>query len=431
MRRVSFRIFLTALLAFFTACSRQDLPETRSNREQHQMLKQLDSPVKYDAAELKQLEALGYLGGHETAAGSAGVLRHQPDKTAPSLNLVVSGHDPVIDLMTMDGTVIHSWHLPRNEVFPGDDDLPADDRSKSFRKAYALPDGDIVGIYNGTGMVRLDRNARLRWAQPAMCHHDLAFAPDGSIYTFIQRHRLYEKFNPTEQIFDEYIARLNPDTGDIIEEFSLIEAFDNSPFASWLKKVPPAGDIFHANTIVYIGDRESGLLPVYHSGDLLISLRNMDAILIVDASSRSVRWVLAGLWSFQHEPSILPDGNLLVFDNAGQGGRSKVIEVNPVTQEVIWSYADSPQTPLYSSTSGACHRLPNGNTLIVESNRGRAIEVMPDGHCVWEYINPHRWGANGALTATLFDVQRIPEEFFDDSFRNIPSIRNSGTSHNH
>ena len=60
---------------------------------------------------------------------------------------------------------------------------------------------------------------------------------------------------------------------------------------------------------------------------------------------------------------------------------------------------------------GSSERLPNGNTLISESNRGRAIEVTPDKQIVWEFINPHRAGENNELIATLFEVVRLDPRF--------------------
>ncbi|HEX9698530.1 MAG TPA: hypothetical protein VGD06_03635 [Acidobacteriota bacterium] len=32
--------------------------------------------------------------------------------------------------------------------------------------------------------------------------------------------------------------------------------------------------------------------------------------------------------------------------------------------------------------------MPNGNTLITETDRGRAIEVDAAGEIVWELVNP-------------------------------------------
>ena len=37
---------------------------------------------------------------------------------------------------------------------------------------------------------------------------------------------------------------------------------------------------------------------------------------------------------------------------------------------------------------GAAQRLPNGNTLITESERGRVFEVTPQKEIVWEFWNP-------------------------------------------
>ena len=42
----------------------------------------------------------------------------------------------------------------------------------------------------------------------------------------------------------------------------------------------------------------------------------------------------------------------------------------------------------FSELCGTCQRLPNGNTLITESTRGRAFEVTPDKEIVWEFVSP-------------------------------------------
>ena len=46
---------------------------------------------------------------------------------------------------------------------------------------------------------------------------------------------------------------------------------------------------------------------------------------------------------------------------------------------------------------GSAQRLPNGNTLIAETDRGHAFEVTKDGEIVWEFYTPVevRWGIEG------------------------------------
>jgi len=57
--------------------------------------------------------------------------------------------------------------------------------------------------------------------------------------------------------------------------------------------------------------------------------------------------------------------------------------------------------------------LPNGNTLITESENGKAFEVTPEGKIVWEFFNPHRAGDNNELIAALYDVVRYDQNQFD------------------
>jgi hypothetical protein len=95
---------------------------------------------------------------------------------------------------------------------------------------------------------------------------------------------------------------------------------------------------------------------------------------------------------------------MLIFDNVGGlssqgtdfGGRldrlpqgSRVLEYDPQTQAFPWFYPDPEEgTPFFSPRRGMCQRLPNGNTLIVnsegnDSTRGQIFEVSPSKEVVW------------------------------------------------
>jgi hypothetical protein len=138
-----------------------------------------------------------------------------------------------------------------------------------------------------------------------------------------------------------------------------------------------------------------------------------DAIAVVDMAEEKVVWALSGQWLKQHEPAVLENGNIMLFDNKGNNGRSRVLEFDPVTQQIEWSY-NGEGRGLLSLTCGANQRLPNGNTLITESDAGRAIEVTKDKKIVWEYYTPHRAGEKKELIATLFEVIRLPLDFGSD-----------------
>ena len=131
---------------------------------------------------------------------------------------------------------------------------------------------------------------------------------------------------------------------------------------------------------------------------------------------------MTGRFSGQLPATVLYNGHLLVFNNEAEGPGaaerySSVVEFDPFTQETLWSYRGSAETFLYSETCGSCQRLPNGNTLITESDSGRALEVSEDGTIVWEFVSPYRAGSEGELIATLLEAVRLPLSFGSDWVR--------------
>ncbi len=114
----------------------------------------------------------------------------------------------------------------------------------------------------------------------------------------------------------------------------------------------------------------------------------------------------------------MPNGNILIFDNGPHRldqsfPFSRVIEVNPSTSEIVWSYQEAIKPNFYSPRISNAQRLPNGNTLINEGVFGRFFEVTSEGEVVWEYVNPY-FGPEDASAKTqsnsVFRVYRYTEE---------------------
>jgi hypothetical protein len=140
-------------------------------------------------------------------------------------------------------------------------------------------------------------------------------------------------------------------------------------------------------------------------------MRNLHAIAIIDPTKESVVWALLGLWSHQHQPVFLDDGRMLIFDNTGLGKRSRVLEFDPLTKEVFWRYGEEDSEFFHTALLGSVQRLPNGNTLITESDNGRVFEVTPGHRIVWEFLTPHRTGNDDELIASLFELVRLGPDF--------------------
>jgi Arylsulfotransferase (ASST) len=136
---------------------------------------------------------------------------------------------------------------------------------------------------------------------------------------------------------------------------------------------------------------------------------------ISTANSSSGRRAAPG-WA-KHDPDILPDGNILLFDNYGwfekPEGRSRVIEFRPQTMEIVWQYHGTPERPFESLIRASQQRLANGNTLITESSGGRILEVTPGGEIVWQFVNPVRGGERNDQLPIICWAQRLDPRDLD------------------
>ena len=371
-----------------------------------------------DMETMKELANLPYMDGYEPAPDLRGVTVHDPERAFDGLNLVVSGHAPQAALVDMDGRVLHTWQLPLEEVWPELEGLGGRERFGAFwRRACALPNGDLLAIFDRIGMIRLDRDSELIWSNPGGYHHDLELEPDGTIYTLARAGReQHERFPLTGPIEEDFVAILSQDDGSELRRVSVLSCFLDSDYQSVLATARTEGDVMHVNTVERMDGRFAGRHPLFAQGLVLISTPTLNTIAVLDLERETVVWALGGLWKFQHQPTVVGDGNLLVFDNLGQDGRSKVVELDPRTQEVVWAWRGLPGRRFSSHFLGSSQRLPNGNTLITESTAGRAFEVTLEGEIVWEYVNPHRAGEDESLIASLLEVVRMRRDEFSLDF---------------
>ena len=165
----------------------------------------------------------------------------------------------------------------------------------------------------------------------------------------------------------------------------------------------------HGNTVVPLPD-----------GRVMFSFRNISTVGIIDKASNEIVWKIGyETLAQQHDPSMLANGNILIFDNGSHRWdeglpSSRVIEIDPKTNRIVWEYRDSPAYNFFSAYISGARRLGNGNTLITEGMFGRMFQVTPEGEVVWEYINPHFFTdaehlvANRVFRATHYMPGAIP-----------------------
>ena len=133
-------------------------------------------------------------------------------------------------------------------------------------------------------------------------------------------------------------------------------------------------------------------------GGILVSFRNLDQVVRIDTGTGQVTWRLGGTgnsfmiegvegrpFAGQHGVRIDAAGRLLLFDNVGKAGDSRVERyvLDPARGvarlEASWGLAPSVEGTL----AGSVQELPGGRVLAAFGSGGRVVEFGPDGQPAW------------------------------------------------
>jgi len=337
---------------------------------------------------LAALKNVPYLSGSvDPNAKATGVIEEVAGAVAPGVNFYSTLGRGDAFLVDARGRLLWRWSLGKLftefEVKPGID----------FGFTHVYPNGDVIAFLGEKAFFKLDKDSRLLWRHDALAHHDAFVAADGDIYALVHSTRDVPAIDPRHRLLLDDVLVLSPE-GETRRTISLFDAVRDSPYAFLLPKTLglalPEGvdavDVLHANHVEVYDGSLAALSPLFARGNLLLGMKNLNAVAIVDGRTGKVIW----LWgptnlTLPHHPTILANGHVLVFDNGTS--RSQIVEVDPRTDAVTWRYAP-PDDDFFSGIRGACQRLENGDTLITLSQTGYAVEVTEDGRRVWKFANP-------------------------------------------
>ncbi|MBD3388501.1 MAG: hypothetical protein GF416_05465 [Candidatus Altiarchaeales archaeon] len=345
-----------------------------------------------DDSSLEGLKSLPYVQWSDVEEGEEslkGVVNYERGKAYPGYNLFNYDDGTQAQILDMEGRVVHIWHRNRSDY-----------RDHGWNQVRMDDEGNLYAIVRDKALLKLDWDSNVLWSVEVPAHHDVAFSEDGSVYVYTRKQITIDHDGGEIPILNDYITVLSPD-GSVVKALSVYGLFSHlipqgrlDTIAQIKGQVPPERlniikdtifDVFHSNTLEVIDRPIPGLCD---AGALLVSIREINTIALVDVEGERVLWSWGqGVLDGQHHPTLLDGGRILLFDNGRNWGYSRVIEVDPLSGEIVWEYKGEPPTSFYSEKRGAAQRLPNGNTLITESDRGHVFEITPDKEIVWEYYS--------------------------------------------
>ena len=314
-----------------------------------------------------------------------------PARACPGLTLFTPSGGSDVHLIDLHGAVVHSWKMPYPAGLYG----YLTSRGTLFYNGK-IPNGTFLGKspFMAGAAMEVDWNGKVLWeVRRPDHHHDGRLLKNGHIILVCGAElpdgiaKQVRGGRPGTEVdgkkmWADYLVEMTTD-GKVVWEWRTWEHLD--PAKESLTAVQDdRAEWTHCNAVIELPD-----------GDLLASFRNISTIVRIDRRTGRVAWKLgAPPLAGQHAPAPLPNGNILIFDNGPHRldetfPFSRVIEVNPATNQIVWTYQEPLPFNFYSPRISNAERLPNGNTLINEGSFGRFFEVTPDGEVVWEYVNPY------------------------------------------
>jgi len=366
---------------------------------------------KQEKAKLERLKSLPYLGFvvDDPNPQKNGVTLFEKNLANKGINIYNSYKLAGAYLVDMKGKILHTWSPEKSHWH--------------WHHVKMLEKGDLLVVVKDVMLMRIDWDSNIKWIIKKKFHHDVSIAENGDIYSLTRDTKWINYKSRIIPILDDYLTILTQE-GKIKKKISFYELLKNK-IPSWMLKKTlkrqinqsnkknineeiKSGsifDIYHVNAVEIINKNFN---EIFKRGNILFCAKIVNRIGVIDIKKQNLLWSWGkGILQQPHHPTLLENGNILIFDNGVRRKYSRVIEYNPSANKIEWEYKGKSPDSFFSRWGGANQRLPNGNTLITESAKGRVFEITRNGKIVWDFYNPYRSRDNDRKRATIYRMMRI------------------------
>ncbi|MEM9045686.1 MAG: arylsulfotransferase family protein [Pseudomonadota bacterium] len=287
-------------------------------------------------------------------------------------------------------------------------------------------EGDVVFNFEHLSTIKMDLCGEVLWKLENNGHHSIDVQSDGTIWVpgEIQYQTEPTPFRNHGAPYRSWTLQHISADGEIIREIEVNEVLEANDLTGLLylstqqEETIVRGDTLHLNDIeVFPADMVRG---VFSPGDIMISLRNINSILVLDPVTLKVKFRVTGRFMRQHDPDFIDGNRISVFDNRNlmpsngwAGNASRIVEIDAQTSDMTEVVGD--QSPrFFTDIQGAHSRLSNGNILVAVTHEGRLMEFLPDGRLAWEWHNRIADNMNAVITNAHVLALEMDEAYFKD-----------------
>jgi outer membrane protein assembly factor BamB len=346
---------------------------------------------------------------------TTGLTWHRPGLSTKGYTLLTPHGDTCAYLIDMQGQVVHRWKFAHikpgygrliesgNLLMTGSDvnlPKPPPDEPTKAPPPFEQHITRLGGYHTTLTEVDWDGNVVWEYVNRAQ-HHDFHRLENGNtlVPEWVELPEdLHRKVRGGYAKPRERLPRL---IGDDIVEITP-EQKEVRRIHTW-KLLDPLRDRIDAGTRRWEWTHVNGI-DVNAAGDIVFSARNCDRVAVIDGASGKLRSKLDKSHG-QHNPTWLKNGNVMVFDNGHDA--SKVLELDPASGEVVWTYRASPSQQFFSGHISGASPMASGNVLVCEGTSGRLFEVTRTGEVAWEWINPFvNNNSRGEPTVSIYRAHR-------------------------
>lgn len=263
-------------------------------------------------------------------------------------------------------------------------------------------------------------------------HHETFAMPNGNFLVLEYDNRLIPYPGAVNDFWQgDVIIEYDRHTKQRIKTWS---TFDEICLDDYLPSQGPGGDFNHCNAAIYNEADDCYYVSARRQSAILrIERETLDLVYRLGEDSFPCMDVPPGfgdnLFSQQHAPEMLPNGNILIFNNGNLTEplnlprQSTAVELeldlnaNPPTATKVWEFElvlDDLVTPAFADFVGDADRLPDGHTITCDGRNGNILEADADGNLVWFLNIGPGWPGTPQNPGTfLYRVDKVPDLIID------------------